>query len=288
MTREEAIIELKLFKESAKEWNVPELVDALDMAIEALQDKEDEPQFYTEDDYWNGTFAESAEAYKAWTGEEMGKTSDEINEMNKEIIKDILKMMPTAYMLEALGVSTFEELTEQADKPHGRLIDADKLKKQLDTVYNEMANERERKGLRLARWFLISAPTVSATKKLNNQIHLCDSCKYNYPNCPSENEDVLFGNGVGNDNICCCAKYLASADRPHGEWIPIAIEPNTADHVLVTYKWDDDDYEVSELDYWVTEYEAEKGNEKCKWLIDHVTAWMPLPKPYREDGEVEE
>lgn len=163
------------------------------------------------------TFAESAEAYKAWTGEEMAKTSDEINEMNMKIIKDILKMMPTAYLLEALGVSTFEELTEPTDKPHGRLIDADKLKKQLDTVYNEMANERERKGLRLARWFLISAPTVSATKKLNNQIHLCDSCKYNYPNCPSENEDVLFGNGVGNDNICCCAKYLASADRPHGE-----------------------------------------------------------------------
>ena len=146
-------------------------------------------------------------------------TSDEINEMNKEIIKDILKMMPTAYLLEALGVSTFEELTELADKPHGRLIDADKLKKQLDTVYNEMANERERKGLRLARWFLISAPTVSATKKLNNQIHLCDSCISNYPNCPARNEDVLFGNGVGNDNICCCAKYLASADRPHGEWI---------------------------------------------------------------------
>lgn len=79
MTREEAIIELKLFKESAKEWNVPELVDALDMAIEALQDKEDEPQFYTEDDYWNGTFAESAEAYKAWTGEEMGGTSNIIS-----------------------------------------------------------------------------------------------------------------------------------------------------------------------------------------------------------------
>lgn len=64
-------------------------------------------------------FAESEEAYKAWTGEEMGG---------------------------------------------GRLIDADKLKKQLDTVYNEMANERERKGLRLARWFLISAPTVSADR----------------------------------------------------------------------------------------------------------------------------
>lgn len=118
-----------------------------------------------------------------------------------------------------LLLEVIDEIKSINNKPHGRLIDADKLKKQLDTVYNEMANERERKGLRLARWFLISAPTVSATKKLNNQIHLCDSCKYNYPNCPSENEDVLFGNGVGNDNICCCAKYLASADRPHGEWM---------------------------------------------------------------------
>lgn len=65
---------------------------------------------------------------------------------------------------------------------------------------------------------LSALPTVSATKKLNNQIHLCDSCISNYPNCPAENKDVLFGNGVGNDNICCCAKYLVSADRPHGEW----------------------------------------------------------------------
>jgi hypothetical protein len=40
---------------------------------------------------------------------------DAINKMNRDIIKDILKMMPTAYLLEALGVSTFEELTEQAE-----------------------------------------------------------------------------------------------------------------------------------------------------------------------------
>ena len=59
---------------------------------------------------------------------------------------------------------------------------------------------------------------TTTTIKLNNQIHLCDSCISNYPNCPAENKDVLFGNGVGNDNICCCAKYLVSVDRPHGEW----------------------------------------------------------------------
>lgn len=61
-------------------------------------------------------FAESEEAYNAWTWEEIGGDGDEINEMNKEIIKDILKTIPTVYLLEALGVSTFEELTEQVDR----------------------------------------------------------------------------------------------------------------------------------------------------------------------------
>ena len=70
------------------------------------------------------------------------------------------------------------------------------------------------------------------------------------------------------------------------EWTPITVsEPNTSDHVLVTYKWDEDDYETSEIDYWVTKYEAEKGNEKCKWLIDHVIAWQSLPTPYKAESE---
>lgn len=68
-------------------------------------------------------FTESTEAYKAWTGEEMGKTGYEINEMNKEIIKDILKMMPTAYLLEALGVDTVDELMKPADA-----VNTEKLK----------------------------------------------------------------------------------------------------------------------------------------------------------------
>ena len=49
----------------------------------------------------------------------------------------------------------------------------------------------------------------SAQPKINNQINLCDSCKYLYPACPSgkEKDDVIFGNGIGNDNICACDKY---------------------------------------------------------------------------------
>lgn len=46
-------------------------------------------------------------------------------------------------------------------------------------------------------------------RMINNQINLCDSCKYLYPACPSgkEKDDVIFGNGIGNDNICACNKY---------------------------------------------------------------------------------
>ncbi len=44
-----------------------------------------------------------------------------------------------------------------------------------------------------------------------NQVHLCDSCRHVYPECPSEKDDVIFGNGKGNDNICACNKYEPSA-----------------------------------------------------------------------------
>lgn len=73
---------------------------------------------------------------------------------------------------------------------------------------------------------------------------------------------------------------LPSADV---EWIPIATsEPTTSDHVLVTYKWDEDDYETSELDYWVTKCAAEEGNKQCQMFIDHVIAWSFMPQPYQE------
>lgn len=42
----------------------------------------------------------------------------------------------------------------------------------------------------------------------NNKVNLCTSCelyKEHFPECGDVN--VLFGDGVGNDNICCCNKY---------------------------------------------------------------------------------
>lgn len=45
----------------------------------------------------------------------------------------------------------------------------------------------------------------------HNEVNLCDSCKQTYPECPSTIEDVLFGDGKGDDNICACNKYEPSA-----------------------------------------------------------------------------
>ena len=67
-------------------------------------------------------------------------------------------------------------------------------------------------------------------------------------------------------------------------WTPInEKDVNTSDHVLVTLKWSDDDYEVCELDYGVTEYAARHGNEWCQRMIEHVIAWTPMPNPYKEE-----
>lgn len=47
----------------------------------------------------------------------------------------------------------------------------------------------------------------------NNRIHLCQSCHKEYPNCDANNDDIVFGDGIGNDNICCCNKYLPLVER---------------------------------------------------------------------------
>ena len=43
-----------------------------------------------------------------------------------------------------------------------------------------------------------------------NKVNLCDSCSQSYPECPSEFENLIFGDGIGNDNICACSYYSPS------------------------------------------------------------------------------
>lgn len=64
---------------------------------------------------------------------------------------------------------------------------------------------------------------------------------------------------------------------PH--WIPGKPPGYTAKHVLVTLKWAEDDYEVTELDYG--EDVAMGGR-----LAKRVTAWQPLPEPYKDAAAI--
>ena len=41
---------------------------------------------------------------------------------------------------------------------------------------------------------------------MDNQIHLCDSCHEELPNCDQE-KHIIFGTGLGDDNICACSSY---------------------------------------------------------------------------------
>jgi len=43
----------------------------------------------------------------------------------------------------------------------------------------------------------------------NTKINLCDTCKQTYPECPAVGDDITFGDGVGNDNVCKCRFYEA-------------------------------------------------------------------------------
>lgn len=71
-------------------------------------------------------------------------------------------------------------------------------------------------------------------------------------------------------------------------WIPVTEQEPPEDHVLVTLKHSDDDYEVTELDYGVgkammNEKHTKIMREHAADVISKIIAWMPIPEPYKED-----
>lgn len=47
---------------------------------------------------------------------------------------------------------------------------------------------------------------------VNNTVNLCSSCQFEYPSCPVEDE-IIFGDNTGYDNICCCNCYEPLLER---------------------------------------------------------------------------
>ena len=77
---------------------------------------------------------------------------------------------------------------------------------------------------------------------------------------------ILFGVAVLKD---------APTIEVEPKWIPISERAPGAAHVLVTLKRDEDDYEVTELDY--------AADVACGGrFAQYVTAWMPLPEPHKD------
>lgn len=71
-------------------------------------------------------------------------------------------------------------------------------------------------------------------------------------------------------------------------WIPrTEREPDTGDHVIITVKWSDADYEVMEDDWGCTVAEVNDGTATpiVQEMYKRMIAWMPMPKPYRGKNE---
>jgi len=48
---------------------------------------------------------------------------------------------------------------------------------------------------------------LKAQEPIEARLHLCESCKKQYPDCEATKDGIVFGNGIGNDNIIGCTAY---------------------------------------------------------------------------------
>lgn len=141
----------------------------------------------------------------------------------------------------------------------------------------------------------------------NNNIHLCDSCKYSYPSCPSSKFDIVFGDSVGHDNICACNKYQPRYDE---EWRKMHHEASYCQGFLEGVKMCEQAQPKQKKDWilckdklpklgdlvWVTN--NRRGIDVCymdetcwrdrldewRYSLDGIVAWQPYeePWPYEE------
>ena len=91
-------------------------------------------------------------------------------------------------------------------------------------------------------------PSAQINCIVNNDIHLCDSCKYSYPSCPSSKFDVVFGDSVGHDNICACNKYQPRYDE---EWRKLHYESSYSQGFLEGVRMCEQTQPKQKLGKWV-------------------------------------
>lgn len=76
------------------------------------------------------------------------------------------------------------------------------------------------------------------------------------------------------------------SDRPHGEWIPCSerLPDKLGDYLVTDIRGN---VYCSTLDYVLKEKYFGYDDDGYFVKDDTVVAWMPLPKPYKKEGEAE-
>lgn len=54
---------------------------------------------------------------------------------------------------------------------------------------------------------IVNISEVNIDSVVGNKVHLCESCTQDVPTCHAKFGDLLFGDGFGSDNVCCCPYY---------------------------------------------------------------------------------
>lgn len=169
-----------------------------------------------------------------------------------------------------------KELNKELSKDFAYCEDTISRKAAIDALYNvDEYNGRSVEAIR-------NLPSAQP----DNQTNLCDSCDYSYPDCPSKNDDVIFGNGIGNDNICACNKYKPSAQTER-RWIPCSerLPEYDGEKYLVTVYCESINRARIHLSTCYINREGFWGDVPLGYT---VVAWMPLPEPYRAKRRTDE
>jgi len=141
-----------------------------------------------------------------------------------EINDDVkIKVIDSDKLINAINEGSYEVNLSAVMALGAFMLDTKKQESTSDSISKQVAVEAitSYNGVvdkSVAKRILIQLPSAQPT--LNNQINLCDTCKHNYPDCPAGEDDVLYGNGEGNDNICACGKYEAER-RNTGRWVDV-------------------------------------------------------------------
>ena len=95
---------------------------------------------------------------------------------------------------------------------------------------------------------------LKAQEPIEARLHLCDSCKKQYPECDATKDGVAFGSGTGNDNIVGCTAYVnrwkaqEPTSTPEAEWLLYkGTKGATCSYCKHTYY---DVYDVENYDYY--------------------------------------